>query len=105
MKDLQKKARICYHPWEHLFDELQARKISQTKFAELTNLTIAEVNDIIKGRRNITPRIAGRFQAALHVSASFWLWLQNDWDIYCLSENKEEQKICKEIEKKAMIYL
>lgn len=104
MTNFQKKIWVCYHPGEHLLDELQARKISQTKFAELTNLTIAEINDIIKWRRNITPRIAWRFQAALHVSAGFWLWLQNDRDIYCLSKNEDEQKICREIEKKSLAY-
>ena len=42
-----KKIWVCYHPGEHLCDELQVRKISQT-IAELTNLTIAEISDIIK---------------------------------------------------------
>ena len=55
---------IAYHPGEYILEELRARGRSQAKFAELLGISKAEVNDIIKGRRNITARLAVRIGEA-----------------------------------------
>jgi HTH-type transcriptional regulator/antitoxin HigA len=58
------KPIVAYHPGEILKDELDTRGRTQKQFAELIGITTNEVNDIIKGRRNITARLAIRIGQA-----------------------------------------
>ncbi|MDR2190533.1 MAG: HigA family addiction module antidote protein [Candidatus Peribacteria bacterium] len=82
--------RIAYHPGEYILEELRARGWSQAKFAELIGITKAEVNDLVKGRRNITARLAVRISEAFGTSADIWMKLQNIYDIYLVKKNKQE---------------
>jgi addiction module antidote protein, HigA family len=81
---------IAYHPWEHIQDELDARWWSQKQFAELLWVTTNEINDLIKGRRNVTAVRAMRIGKAFDQSAEMWLWIQNFYDIYTVSKNKTQ---------------
>lgn len=65
-----------FSPGEYLSDELLARGWSQTDLAEIIGRPVPLVNQVIKGRRNITPDIARDLSAALGTSAMFWLNLE-----------------------------
>lgn len=84
------KPGLVLHPWEYLEDALEVKGWSQVKLAEIIGISKYEVNDIIKWRRNITPRIASRLWEALGTSWSAWLKLQNLYDLYILDKNEEE---------------
>jgi addiction module HigA family antidote len=86
------KPRIAFHPWEYLADALEIKGWSQTQFAAIINISKYEINDLVKWRRNITPRIAGRIGEALDTPSSVWLNLQNIYDLYKIDLNKEEFK-------------
>jgi len=88
---------VAYHPGEILKDELQARWWTQKWFAELLCITTAEINDLIKGRRNITTRLALRIWEALGTSAEMRIRLQNHYDLYIEYKKKEEFNILKRI--------
>ena len=62
-----------FHPGEHLLDELEARGWTQTEFAEIIGRPLRLVNEIINGKRGITPETAREFAAALGTSAEFWM--------------------------------
>ena len=47
------RQQIVNHPWLFLAKELEERKISQVKFAQLIDITEAEVSNIIHGKKNI----------------------------------------------------
>lgn len=88
---MNERIRIAYHPWEYILDELNARWRTQVKFAELLGITKFELNDIIKWKRNISPRLAIRIGIAFGVSPTTWLNLQNKYDIYLMETNKKEK--------------
>jgi HTH-type transcriptional regulator/antitoxin HigA len=88
---------IAYHPGEHIKEELWARGRSQKQFAELLGVAPNEVNDLIKGRRNITAVRAMRIGKAFGQSAEMRLWIQNYYDIYLASRNKQQLKLVQEI--------
>ena len=70
------------HPGELLFLEfLQPAKISQLRLATATGISVSRINDLIKGRRGITPDTAIRLAAALGVTPQLWLNLQHDYDM------------------------
>jgi plasmid maintenance system antidote protein VapI len=50
------KIAEAFPPGEYLKDELNARRWTQTQFATIIGRPIQVVNQIIKGRKAITPR-------------------------------------------------
>lgn len=69
------------HPGEILLDELEARDIKQRDFAMQVDISPTQLNEIIKGKRNITPELAVLFEAALKIPASYWMQLQSNYEI------------------------
>ena len=96
------RQQIVNHPWAFLAKELDERNISQVKFSQLIDITEAEVSNIIHGKKNITPRIAYRIEAALWTPASIWLKRQNDFDVYKMHQDKNETKKFLQIREKVL---
>src|SRR5665213_1005265 len=71
------------HPGEMLLEEfLIPHCISQHKLAEMIEVTVNRVNEIVKGKRGISANTAIRLEALFGASAQFWLNLQLAWDLY-----------------------
>ncbi len=71
------------HPGEMLLEEfLKPLGISQTAFAVRLGISFPRLNEIIRGRRGVTPDTALRLAQVLGISADFWLGLQQDWDLW-----------------------
>lgn len=56
--------------------------ISQTEFAARIDVSYPRLNEIVHGKRSVTPDTALRLERALGVDAQFWLNLQVVWDLY-----------------------
>lgn len=69
------------HPGEMLKDELEARGISQRKFAGLIGMPYTAFNEIINGKRSITTDTALKIEAATGIAATIWCGLQSDYDM------------------------
>ena len=72
---------IATHPGEMLADELEARAIKQQAFAQLIGMQKSQLNEIIKGKRSMNAEVAVLIEAALGISADFWLKAQNNYDL------------------------
>lgn len=70
-----------FPPGEFLADELEARGWTQTEFADIINRPQKLVNDVINGKRAVTPETATEFAAALGTSAQFWMNLETAWQL------------------------
>ncbi len=71
------------HPGEMLFEEfVKPLEITQTELARRLGVSYPRLNEIIKGRRSVTPDTALRLSRVLGMSADFWLGLQQDWDLW-----------------------
>ncbi len=71
------------HPGEMLFEEfVKPLEITQTELARRLDVSYPRLNEIIKGRRSVTPDTALRLARVLGMSADFWLGLQQDWDLW-----------------------
>lgn len=95
------KAAVVYHPGEILLDELDARNMSQSDFAKIIDRPLNAVNEIIKGKKSITPETASSIAAALGTSPEMWLGMQADYDLYLLSQQKDNKEA---IRKRARLY-
>lgn len=69
------------HPGEMLKDELEARGMSQRKFAGLIGMPYTAFNEIINGKRPITTDTALKIEAATGIAANIWRGLQSDYDM------------------------
>jgi addiction module HigA family antidote len=70
------------HPGEIVKDELEARGITQSRFAETIGMGASVLNEILNGRRNITPITALTFEAALNIPADSLMRLQTKYNMH-----------------------
>jgi antitoxin HigA-1 len=76
------KNRIPSHPGEILLEEfLGPLGISQVAFAAHIGVPVQRVNEIVRGRRGISPETAWLFSAALGTTPEFWINLQTAHDL------------------------
>lgn len=79
------------HPGEILLEDfLRPLKLTQARLAAHLGLTPAHVNEIVAGKRGITPRTAWLLAQAFKNSPQFWLNLQMFYD---LAHDKPAKKI------------
>jgi len=71
------------HPGEMLLEEfLTPMGITQQELANAIHVPYQRINEIVRGRRGVTPSTALRLAKFFGVSADFWLNLQLRWDLY-----------------------
>jgi addiction module antidote protein, HigA family len=88
--------RIPTHPGEMLLEEfLIPMGISQKDLADNIEVPYQRINEIVNGRRGITPSTALRLAKFFDMSADFWMNLQLRWDLYFAqrAENKILERI------------
>ncbi len=74
--------RLATHPGEVLLlDFLNPMGVTQVELARHLSIPVQRVNEIIKGKRNITPETAWLFARALGTSPEFWINLQAAHDL------------------------
>jgi antitoxin HigA-1 len=75
--------RIPTHPGEMLLEEfLHPMGITQKDLADHIEVPYQRINEIVNGRRGITPSTALRLAKFFDMSAGFWMNLQLRWDLY-----------------------
>jgi addiction module HigA family antidote len=75
--------RIPTHPGEMLLEEfLNPMGITQRDLADNIHVPYQRINEIVNGRRGITPSTALRLAKFFDISADFWMNLQLRWDLY-----------------------
>jgi len=68
-----------YPPGEFIREELGARGWTQTDLAEIMGRPLPAVNQIIMGKRAVTPETARELAAAFDTSAELWLSLESSY--------------------------
>ena len=85
------------HPGETLLEEfLNPMGLTQRDLADAIHVPYQRVNDIVNGRRNVTPSTALRLGKFFNMSAEFWMNLQVRWDMYFAQQ--DEMAVLKTIE-------
>jgi antitoxin HigA-1 len=83
-------------PGEMLLEEfLKPLGISQSAFAIRLGVSFPRLNEIIRGKRAVTPDTALRLAQVTGMSADFWLGLQSDWDLWHALRSKDAKQIAK----------
>ena len=87
------------HPGEMLKDELEARGMSQKKFAAIIGMPYTAFNEIINGKRSVTIDTALKIEAATGIAANIWRGLQADYDMQTARRDSKLSVILENIRK------
>lgn len=85
------------HPGEMLLKEfLEPMNLTQKQLADGIYVPYQRINEIINGKRGMTPSTALRLAKFFGISSDFWMNLQLRWDLYHVQ--KQEGKSIQRIE-------
>jgi addiction module HigA family antidote len=83
--------RVPTHPGEILEEEfLKPLGVSQVAFAAHLGVPVQRINELVRGKRGVTPETAWLLSQALNTTPEFWLNLQMTFD---LSQNRPRREI------------
>jgi len=84
------------HPGEMLLEEvLKSLGMTQTELAQRIGVSYPRVNELVHGKRGVTPDTALRLERLLGMEAAFWLNLQLAWDLYQVKRSRIAKEIAK----------
>ena len=88
------------HPGEILMEEfLKPMGISQYRLAKEINVPARRINEIVQGKRSITPDTALRLSRFFGLSERFWVNLQTRYDL-----EKEKDRLKDRLSKEVHVY-
>ena len=75
--------RAPTHPGEMLLEEfLRPLEMTQTELAERIGVSYPRVNELVNGKRGVTPDTALRLSRLFGTTPEFWLNGQRNWDLW-----------------------
>ncbi len=79
------------HPGEMLLEEfLKPLGLTQRALADALHMPYQRVNEIVRGKRGVTPATALRLARFFGTTPEFWLNLQQAWDLYHAYQREAE---------------
>jgi addiction module HigA family antidote len=85
------KNRIPIHPGEVLLEEfLKPLGVSQVALADHLDIPVQRINELVRGKRGVTPETAWLLAGALGTTPEFWIILQANHD---LVRNRPRKKV------------
>lgn len=79
------------HPGEILLEEfLQPMGISQYQLAKTIGVPARRINEIVHGKRAITPDTGLRMSRAFGLGPNFWISMQSRYDVEVAKDQLEE---------------
>ncbi|RJQ41971.1 MAG: addiction module antidote protein, HigA family [Anaerolineaceae bacterium] len=88
----ESSAFVPLHPGEVLLEEyLKPLGLSQTQLALNMRVPAQRINEIVNGKRAITPETAVRLALVIGTTPEFWLSLQDDYDLQVIKADRGSQ--------------
>ena len=91
------------HPGEILKDELEARNISQRKFASVIGVSYSVLNEVINGKRPVTTEYALKIEAATGIPAYIWVNMQTAYNMQAARRDSKLSAVLENIRKVAAV--
>jgi len=84
--------RTPTHPGEMLLEEfLTPMGLTQKELADGIRVPYQRVNELIRGKRGMTPSTALRLAKFFATSPDFWMNLQLRWDLFRVQHSEAEE--------------
>ncbi len=86
------KNRRPVHPGEILkYEFLEPLNITQQQLADAIGVTRVRINEIVLGKRGITPDTAFRLARFFNTTADFWIEMQVDVDMWDTHQRHKDE--------------
>lgn len=86
--------RTSTHPGEILLKEfLEPMSVTQTELAKHLGVPIQRINELVRGKRGVTPDTAWLLSKAFATSPEFWMNLQVAYDLSSTSPPKGVKRL------------
>lgn len=92
------------HPGEVLKEELEFRGISQRGLAKEIGISYSVLNEVLNGKRPLSPELAMMMEAALGVDAAPLLTMQNEYDMLMAERNETFMEKLRQIRRVAAVF-
>ena len=92
------------HPGEVLKEELEFRGISQRGLAKELGISYSVLNEVLNGKRALSPELAMMMEAALGVDAAPLLAMQNEYDMLMAERNETFMEKLRQIRRVAAVF-
>ncbi len=92
------------HPGEVLKEELEFRGISQRGLARDLGISYSVLNEVLNGKRSLSPELAMMMEAALGVDAAPLLAMQNEYDMLMAERNELFMEKLRQIRRVAAVF-
>ena len=92
------------HPGEVMKDELEYRGISQRGLAKEIGISYSAFNEMLNGKRSLSPELAMMMEAALGVNAAPLLAMPNEYDMLMAERNDSFMENLKQSRRIAAIF-
>ncbi len=80
------------HPGEMLREEfLIPMGLTQRELATAIDVPYQRINELVNGKRGVTPSTALRLAKVFGMSADFWMNLQLRWELYHVQKQEAKQ--------------
>lgn len=90
---MRPKNRPPSHPGEILSEEfLKPMGITQTRLAQHLSWSHAKVNELVRGKRGVTPAVALSLSDAFGTTPNLWMNLQNQLDLWHAQQTHEKKR-------------
>ncbi len=81
---------VSLHPGEILVDELDARNIRKTVFAEQFGMKAGHFSELLHGKRYVSAVTTLKLEKLLNISAEYWMRVQVYYDLF-VERNKDSK--------------
>lgn len=82
---------ISLHPGDILMDELEARNIAKSVFAEQLGIKPGHLSELLHGKRHVRAATALRLEKLLGIPAEYWMRVQVYYDLF--TERSKERSV------------
>jgi len=73
---------VVLHPGEVLADELDARSITKTAFADRLGMKLSHFSELLHGKRHVSAGMAIKLEELLDIPAEYWMRVQVYHDLF-----------------------
>ncbi len=88
------KKRTPTHPGEVLSEEfVEPLGLTQVALAEHLDVPVQRVNELVRGKRGVTPETAWLLAGAFGTTPEFWLSLQSNHDLVRARPNRTIEQL------------
>lgn len=92
------RKRVPTHPGEILLEDfLKPLEVTQVALAEHLGVPVQRINELVRGKRGVTPETAWLLAGALGTTPEFWINLQTQHDLATSRPRKKVQHVARAV--------